>query len=501
MKLLCTFLISVAPLSAQSVEGTVTNRLTGGPVDGVEVSLNAGNSAPYKGTTDVSGSFRIEGVKPGVYTPHFQKHGFMPAGSGLPRQIQVAESGQPVKVSGTMMPMGKVSGRVLDRDGRGVRGATVEMLASFGGPLATTDANGNFTLDELVPATYTLSARPPKGAKAIDAEGGRIASITTYFPGVAQRSAASRITIVPGADVYGEDVRLITAPVHSIRGVALDPKGEPSGSVAIELSDPTSLKGEVLAQAASAADGTFEFKDIAGGDWRISGTAERDGVKLRAFQPVQMADRDIDHFELRLGVPFAIQGTIELLAPDGSPTPVGNAMVTLSPAVGGSYFVTGRPDESGKFSMDGLYPGLYYVTPILNLRQFYLASIRLGQHESSDGRVEFFSGGLPLTVTYRSDGGTVHGTIEGCGAATVVLVPQDLTLRRRPYILNGKCRANSTYEFTAVRPGEYYVLALDPSDPAFNFLSTDVDQGHLNAAMRITVRPNEATLADFKVTR
>jgi len=41
------------------------------------------------------------------------------------------------------------------------------MLASFGGPMMPTDANGNFTFDELVPATYTLAARPAKGAKAM----------------------------------------------------------------------------------------------------------------------------------------------------------------------------------------------------------------------------------------------------------------------------------------------------------------------------------------------
>jgi hypothetical protein len=131
----------------------------------------------------------------------------------------------------------------------------------------------------------------------------------------------------------------------------------------------------------------------------------------------------------------------------------------------------------------------------------YLSSIRLGEVESADGRVEFYGSGSPLNVVYRADGGTVRGTVEDCGAATVVLVPQDATFRRRPYIRNGKCKTNGGYEFTAIRPGEYYVLALNPSDPAFNFMSTDLNQGHLNAATRVTVRPNEATLADLHVTR
>jgi len=125
----------------------------------------------------------------------------------------------------------------------------------------------------------------------------------------------------------------------------------------------------------------------------------------------------------------------------------------------------------------------------------------LGERESQDGNVEFSSSALPLSITFRADGGTVRGTVEECGIATVVLVPQDLTLRRRPYIHDTKCRGNGAYQFTAIRPGEYYAIALDPSDPAFNFMTTDLNQGHLNSATHVTVRPNEATQVDLKVSR
>jgi protocatechuate 3,4-dioxygenase beta subunit len=500
MKLFIPLLLA-AIASAQSVEGTAVNRTTGSPIAGVAVTLLSGNSEAYKATTDAQGAFRIDTVKPGVYTPHLEMHGFIPAAASL-RTFQVLEGGQPVTLRAEMVPMGKLSGRVLDSDGKPVRGAIVEVLASFGGPMAPTNANGEFVFDELVPATYMLAARPPKGAKALEVEGGRrVGSIMTFFPGVPQRGAASRITIAPGAEIWGQDIRLIAAPVHRILGVALDPKGDPIPGVDIQLADPTRLTAETDAQAHSADDGTFEFRDIGSGDWRISATANRDGAALKAFQSVQLGDRDIERFELRLGLPFSVQGTLELQNADGSATLVKNALINLAPSVGGSGYATGRPDESGKFTADGVYPGVYQVVPIQPSPQFYLASIRLGDRESVDGRVEFYSGGLPLSVVYRSDGGTVRGTVEECGAATVVLIPQNLTLRRRPYVRNAKCKANGGYEFTAVRPGEYYVLALNPSDPAFNLLSTDVDQGKLNAAAKATVRPNESTLADLQVMR
>jgi hypothetical protein len=501
MRVFFAMLATAAALMAQSVEGTVVNRLTGAPIDGVEVTLSQGGSALYKTSTDAQGVFRLDSVKPGAYSPHLQKRGFIPNAAVL-RPIQVVEGGQPVSVRGEMTPMGRVSGRVRDADGKPVRGAAVQMLSSFGGPSATSGADGSFSLDELAPATYTLSARPPKGAKAVELEDGRrLAWIVTFYPGVAQRSGAARIEVTAGADIQGEDIRLIAAPVYRVRGVAVDDKGNPIPGVAIQLSDPTRLTGDIDAEAHSGADGTFEFRDIAEGDWRLIAKASRDGVQLEAFQRLQVSNRDLERYELRLGLPFSIEGTLTMLGPDGSPQPVKNTSVLLAPAVGGSEFVTARPDETGKFTANGIYTGVYQVIWTPPGAQYYLASVRLGESESLDGRVEFFTSALPLTVVYRSDGGTVRGTVEECGSATVVLVPRDPALRRREYIKGTKCRANGAYELTAMRPGEYLALALPASDPAFNFMSTDLNQGQLNAGVSVTVRPNEASKADLKVTR
>src|SRR5580765_1873346 len=172
MRVLVLLLCVAAGLAAQSVEGTVVNRVTGGPVDGAKVMLYSGGKSQYETTTDARGAFRVENLKPASYNTHIEKKGFIP-GPVRPGSFQVIEGGQPVTVSAQLLPMGKVSGRVLDADGKAVRGAMVQMLASFGGPSKTTDGNGNFSFEELGPATYTLSARPPDGAKAMELDDGR----------------------------------------------------------------------------------------------------------------------------------------------------------------------------------------------------------------------------------------------------------------------------------------------------------------------------------------
>ena len=399
MRVPVLLLCAAAGLAAQSVEGTVVNRVTGTPVDGVKVMLNSGNKSQYETTTDARGAFRLDGVTPGTYNPHLEKRGFIPA-SGL-KPFQVVDGGQPVSVHADMVPMGKLSGRVLDSDGRPVKGASVEMMASFGGPMRTTDANGNFAFEELGPATYTLAARPPKGAKAMELEGGRrVAWIMTYYPGVAQRSGASRITISPGTEVYGQDIRMIAAPVHGIRGIAFDHKGDPMPGAGIELADPSRLTDQTVAQAHSAADGTFQFRDIPAGDWRITAS----GAQQKASQRLQVGDRDIDQLELRLTQPFTIAGTVNF---EGAPAPnYKTVAIPLAPGIGGDM-VSARPDDQGKFTVEGVYPGVYQVVPIQPGAQFYLASIRLGERESQDGNVEFSSSALPLSITFRADGWTV----------------------------------------------------------------------------------------------
>ncbi len=496
-RLLVLLLLTAATIAAQILEGTVVNKTTGAPVDGARVMLNLGSRTVYETTTDGRGAFRVEGLKPGSYIPYIDKKGFIPAAVSL-RMFQIVEGGQTVSLRAEMVPMGKVSGHVLDADGRPVKGAQVEMLASFGGPSVTTDADGNFSLTELVPATYTLSARPPRNAKAMELDGGRrVAWVMTYYPGVAQRSAATRLTIAPGTEIFGQDFRLIATPAHRIRGVALDHKGDPFAGVAIVLADPSRIAGEGDAQAHSGADGTFEFADVPTGEWRLSAIGTRDGVLEKSFQRVQIGDRDLDRVEMRLALPFAIQGTVIF---EGAALPsLKNVGVLMGPVVGGEM-VNGHADENGRFTIDGLYQGTYQFVPMPSPR-FYLASIRLGERESTDGNIEFVSSELPLTIVYRFDGGTVRGTVEECGSATIVLVPQDLALRRKPYIQERKCGTNGAYEFTAIRPGEYNAIALNPSDAAFNFMSTDLNQGQLNAATHVTVRPNEATLVDLKVTR
>ena len=112
--------------------------------------------------------------------------------------------------------------------------------------------------------------------------------------------------------------------------------------------------------------------------------------------------------------------------------------------------------------------------------------------------VEIQPGTLPVTIAYRSDGGTVRGAVEECGDATVVLAPREASLHYAEFVRQTKCTQNGRFEITGLRPGEYYAFAFDKPIGLLEY-STFVGRS-INQAVRVTVRAGEATDATLKVT-
>jgi hypothetical protein len=107
----------------------------------------------------------------------------------------------------------------------------------------------------------------------------------------------------------------------------------------------------------------------------------------------------------------------------------------------------------------------------------------------------------PVTVTYKIGGGTVRGNIEACGSARVLLIPQDTTRRRGDFILTTRCGQNGEFEFSAVRPGEYYGIAILSGTPS-PLYEAALDDELISQASKVSVRSNESTAAEIRlVTR
>jgi hypothetical protein len=239
-------------------------------------------------------------------------------------------------------------------------------------------------------------------------------------------------------------------------------------------------------------------------EWRLSAAVDKDGVKLKAAQAIEIGRHDLENIELRLAAPFSLRGKMIMEVPEGTPAPepplidVGllSAAALLSDGPGG--WIPVRSDGN-ELTVRDVYPGPYQVQFLTEAPiPYFLDSIRLGDR-SALGTVSIVSAALPFTITYKLGGGTVHGTVEGCGGGHVFLVPQEPELRRHGFIRITACDRNGRFEFSAVRPGEYYGLAT-ATEPRSRTLAALADDRILKQAGKIIVRPNESTSAAIRLS-
>ncbi len=514
-KLICLLIFPVA-LAAQIVEGTVVNSATGSPLPGVKVNLITEGVVAYSTVTDQQGHFLFDHVQDGVYLADYSAadYNFEPGSAPRLERFQVAAGASPVKLEARMTPLARLSGRVVDGRGKPVPGALVWVTGPSSSMVSHADKNGKFDLHQFMLAgAYTLSAAPPPGLPPPDAEPGHIFNWTrTYYPGVTDPEAAAKITLLPGGVVSDLELKILAVPAHPVRGVLLNPDGSSAPNVEISLGPE--LDNQLHAK--SQSDGAFEFPAVVDGEWNFAAEVEAGagGVKLRASQWFEMAGHQIEGVKLRLAAPFALRGKVLVEAPDGAPAPRVPGVI-LSPHVGRSFrevlpdngiltaaapgSPNARPDAAGDFTFPAVYPGTYRILPSNPPPGYYLDSIRLGESEPSTPEVEISSGAAWLTLVYKANGGAVRGAVENCASGGVVLVPQDPAMRRPGFLHSHACNANSHYSLDALRPGNYYVVAL--SGNTLNpWYRVRVDNTLLDQASSVTIRAGETTSLDLRAS-
>lgn len=224
---------------------------------------------------------------------------------GLPKLFQVAAGKPPVKLEERLVPVGRLSGRVIDGGGKAVAKALVEIAGPRSTNQLPTDAQGKFDLRQpLLPGAFTLSVIPPVGFKPPDPgqDSDRVlAWARTYYPGVALPEAASKIVLPPGGKLADIELKLLAVAAHPVRGVLLDPDGRPAPKVEISLAG----RAQSL-HAESKPDGTFEFAAVVDGGFYLTSEMESAGVKLRARQWLEMSGHQQEGVKLQLNAPFTV---------------------------------------------------------------------------------------------------------------------------------------------------------------------------------------------------
>jgi protocatechuate 3,4-dioxygenase beta subunit len=511
-------------------EGTVLNRATHTGIPEANVTFWTQKGVRYNAITDASGTFRITGVLPGEYSVRFEKSGF--------EELDQPGFGQPLLSIGAagsshtdaeLVPFAILRGRVLDPEGKPVSHVSIEL--GHHEP-AESDAEGLFELEDLHPGTYTLRASPKAGragpADGQSAELRRTEIIPTYYPSTADAAEAEHIQIRPGADLAGYEIRLRTSPVYRVGGVVLDESGKPVPKASVRLLGPGEdrlLAGRSMFRSAggivqqflnrrgiqdqeaattSRDDGTFEFPSVRPGDWTLEAELdprhdERNNLYLVSSGGVAapVSDRDLENLELR----FAPGFTLEIAADwGGQQPPAGRRTpnVELLPSTPRHVIAAGNKPADEVLRFEHLTPGSYRIFPTPGLPPgFYPSAVLLAGRDVMGQEVELAAGMPPIRVVYKPNPGSIRGSVEQGGGATVLLWPEAIPI---PDMVRAvKADSRGSFEVTNVPPGEYSIFAFDRVSNEGGAESFVL--GVVAAGTRIKVSEGSAETVQIAVTR
>ncbi len=412
------------------ISGAVTDSLTRRPIAGARVFLSehfgSGVEAPGPVAvvrTDSRGRFSAAGLLPGEFEVRAEKSGYLPA--ELPK---VAASGAaPAAAPLVLTPAASIAGRVVDAQGKPVRGATVRLepprggRGRFGGGLAAmrrgsqfgaatrSGPDGSFRLDGL--------AAVSNGAPLIATHAG---FAQAERPGVTlkagQALAGVVLTLTPGLAVKGRVVDEASQPVAGAEIRVAVSEGRGGGR---RLARAFGGAAPSAPNAVSSADGTFTVSGLVAGPYDV--TATHDGFSPRTASALPAPAKQASGWPpLVLARGAAVSGTVH--DDQGAPI-VGAAVSVLGEGLDPRQTTS---DGSGAFRLEDLAKGRPLMLAA-NAPGFAFSSrsvtppaegvtIVLGKSGTVRGRVVDASTGAPVTAFTVGASPAARGRGPGGGA-------------------------------------------------------------------------------------
>lgn len=397
-----------------TIEGNITDSVTGQPVPGARLKLDLREGHLYA-KCDGNGHFEFRDVPYGGYQVSAQGPHYFDSSESLSVQ------NERTSVHISLKPYGVISGRITDAGGAPVPGAIVDALtiqpadgSGFIRTLATrraligkqeissrtsvrTNDIGEYRLALLEPGSYYVGAAPPLQLGHLDRT-----ERVTYYPRVVRVEKGKAVAVAPGQEVNGVDIQIIRQAGVRVSGRIARPGGAPKGrSVLVHTSlvawRPDAPQEESSTYSWSAnSDDTFELSDVLPGTYVIEATTadSTDFVRSRRLeagrQTIVVGSSDIQDLEIPMRAAFDVPGTVTF--DEGCP-----AIPVLVSAMGfsrtGSIIGAART-TGGAFSLTGFAPGPYTFGAHTTADRmgagysYSVASINLGERDVSKQPVE-----------------------------------------------------------------------------------------------------------------
>ena len=496
-----------------ALSGTVVNSVTGQPLNKVELELTpVDREATHVAvtTSDEKGRFAMVDLEPGRYHLHGQRNGYLDVPYGARRAggdgttVQL-EGGQALEgLEFKLIPAGVIAGTIRDGDGEPLEDAVVT-IARFkheysrddvqDSDTANTDDRGEYRFRGLAPGKYYIGAeRKPGGWDKVDHSanaGPSETSVPSFYPGVADASLATPISVSEGAQVEGIDIRLLRSRVFRVSGRVVNAPA--SGRLNVILSDPRNagMTNYSLRTSTKNAAGDFELRGVPPGSYMLIVM----GPRTRGRVAVEVGAADVDHVSVTLTAGADIKGRVIV---EGEKKPGGLSFAFI--ANGDGY--SGQVAEDGTFTVANLVPD-HYVVSLWGLpRGFYCKSGRAGETDVlTDGLTVTAAGVPPLEVVIASDGGLLKGVVldinqQPVAGATILLAPDRRS--RLDLFKSTTSDQHGHYEVASIAPGDYKLFAWEDVE-AEAWLEADFLKDYEKQGQKITLQPTARVAVDLSL--
>jgi hypothetical protein len=454
--------------------------------------------------TDSQGHFIFKDLDPGSYLLIAQRNGFArqeyggraPGRPGSPLNVVAGQTLTDLVFH--LIPGGTISGRVADATGEPLAGMAVQLVKpyysyDFGKRTfqvidsARTNDRGEYRIYWITPGRYYLSVGPNTGfapypnANAIIEPG----YVLTYYPGTTDPSTAEAIEVQPGAELSTIDFTLNQQPLFRVRGRVFDSRtGQfpPNANVAVFGRSPEQFSFSAGPRNNSAADGTFEIRDVPPGSYWVRAVASDPRLGSSAGEPariyaqvaVDVSGGDIENVSLPLTSGFQIQGRVVL--DGGSPAALPDIERANVVLLHDGSIPIGAPQrqlkKDGLFTLEGIAPGEYRIDVRPKPANTFIESIRLGQTDVSVGLTISGPVSDPLEIVLSNRGGMIDGAIvdkdqKPMPGIQAVLLPDQRD--RREFYRFANTDQNGHFTMRTIAPGDYKLFAWEDAEPgAYN---------------------------------
>jgi hypothetical protein len=517
------------PPADPNLRGTIRGvvRLVGEeiPASGIDFYvIQLGAARQIAGKTGPDGRFELRDLPAGRYQGHVDKEGFLTRNGGLPIVGVVvtlsadSPAGEMVMtaVKGTI-----VSGKVTDEGGQPVAGIAVTPLlvgyregqaaltprraTTAGRALAadamTTDDRGEYRIAWLGSGEYYIRAggTEPGGRGAARTFGGRGTAVAPavsrvgYFPAATNLQNATRITLRPGQELSGVNIRMPSARGITVSGkvinavpvVAAAGRGARGaaqrrietfylmrkGGLNDDGLEPTRINSTGWDEATNETQ--FQIPNVMPGSYELFSVFQDGAAAQRlmhfARTAIEVKDTDVKDVVATIRPNSPVSGRLAWAAAPVSLTGTNLQIRLRDEDLPAAFPIAGRAAISvteGAFLVPSVGEARYKVLVQGLPGIVYVSDIRWGSASIYDNpKIEVTSQeNRRLDVDLKSDGGTVKGFVrnargEAVLARDVFAIPQGAR-RENPNLYRWASTAlDGSFTLQGLAPGDYKIFA------------------------------------------